>query len=53
MKNNTTKRVKYGSLNWIALDINCNCEGDWLQKRIELMKKCCSEAILASENFIL
>ena len=37
-------------LKWLALDVNCNCEGNWLQRRIELMKKCCSEAAL--EYFI-
>ena len=35
---------------WLPLDINFNCEGSRLQRRIELMKKCCSEAAL--EYFI-
>ena len=44
------KCLNMAVLNWLALDINCNCEGSWLQRRIELMKKCCSEAAL--EYFI-
>ena len=43
-KRNEEKCLNMAVLNWLALHINCHCEGIWLQRRIVLMKKCCSEA---------